>query len=95
MEGSKARLLSRLMHVPAGSVISYGDLGKELGLTARHVAYFLSRLNALESESYPWHRVVGAGGKIGQFANRDEQIARLRSEGVEVDGGKILASSLG
>jgi methylated-DNA-protein-cysteine methyltransferase-like protein len=45
----------------------------------------------------PWHRVVGAGGKIvfppGSSAFR-EQARRLRSEGIEVKGGRVARSAL-
>jgi methylated-DNA-protein-cysteine methyltransferase-like protein len=45
----------------------------------------------------PWHRVVGAGGKIvfpaGSSAFR-EQARRLRSEGVRVENGRVAREAL-
>ena len=41
-------------------------------------------------EGVPWHRVVGAGGKIRLTGeNGFEQRLRLRSEGVVIAGDKI------
>ena len=45
----------------------------------------------------PWHRVVGAGGKIvfpsGSGPYR-EQTRRLKSEGVKVENGRVTRAAL-
>ena len=46
----------------------------------------------------PWHRVVGAGGRIGVRApppaHIAEQARRLRAEGVEVTDGRVARAAL-
>jgi len=45
----------------------------------------------------PWHRVVGAGGKIAfpaRSRSHREQVSLLRSEGVEVSNGRVAPSAM-
>ncbi|MGA9369693.1 MAG: MGMT family protein, partial [Steroidobacteraceae bacterium] len=53
--------------------------------------------NAPRELNLPWHRVVGAGGRIvfpsGTREHR-EQARRLRAEGVAVTAGRIARSAL-
>jgi methylated-DNA-protein-cysteine methyltransferase-like protein len=83
--------------IPAGTVSTYGDVARAAGLPgrARQTGYALK--NTPEGLHLPWHRVVGAGGKIvfppGSSAFR-EQARRLRSEGIEVKGGRVARSAL-
>jgi methylated-DNA-protein-cysteine methyltransferase-like protein len=45
----------------------------------------------------PWHRVVGAGGRIAfpqATRQHKEQARRLRAEGVLVKNGRVEASAL-
>jgi methylated-DNA-protein-cysteine methyltransferase related protein len=80
--------------IPRGQVSSYGVVAKRAGLPgrARLVGYALK--NA--PNDLPWHRVVAAGGRIAfpktsrQFA---EQRKRLRAEGVELTGGRVVSES--
>ena len=74
-----------LSQVPAGKVVSYGQLAEMAGLgrAARWVGRTLSQLP--EGSSLPWHRVIGAGGRMSLAAGTasgDEQRARLRAEGI-------------
>ncbi|HXS79121.1 MAG TPA: MGMT family protein [Gammaproteobacteria bacterium] len=89
--------------IPRGRVSTYGDVAREAGLPgrARQAGYALK--HTPDGMHLPWHRVVGAGGKIafppGSSAYR-EQTRRLRSEGVEVEKGRVaraawLSGSLG
>jgi methylated-DNA-protein-cysteine methyltransferase-like protein len=63
---------------------------------ARQAGYALKHLPA--GLHLPWHRVVGAGGKIvfppGSKAYR-EQTRRLASEGVPVANGRVARTALG
>ena len=83
--------------IPRGSVWTYGDVAREAGLPgrARQAGYALKHMPA--GMHLPWHRVVGAGGKIvfpaGSSACR-EQTRRLKSEGVKVENGRVAASAL-
>ena len=78
--------------IPRGKVTTYGAVATRAGLPrrARLVGRTLSALPA--GSRVPWHRVVAAGGRIAFPAGspaREEQIARLRREGVEAGRGRI------
>jgi methylated-DNA-protein-cysteine methyltransferase-like protein len=83
--------------LPRGSVSTYGDVARAAGLPgrARQAGYALK--HTPDGMHLPWHRVVGAGGKIafppGSSAYR-EQARRLRSEGVDVVAGRVPRSAL-
>jgi methylated-DNA-protein-cysteine methyltransferase-like protein len=83
--------------LPPGSVSTYGDVARAAGLPgrARQAGYALKHMPA--GMHLPWHRVVGAGGKIvfppSSSAFR-EQARRLRSEGVAVANGRIARCAL-
>ena len=74
--------------IPEGSFTTYGSIGGHLKVNPRHVAYFLARLNEEEAAALPWHRVVGAEGRISRGMaehRRAEQQARLEAEGMKID----------
>lgn len=73
--------------IPRGKVASYGEIARAAGFPgrARQVVWALRNARGL-----PWHRVVGAGGKImlpGE--NGLEQRLRLENEGVAFRGGRV------
>jgi methylated-DNA-protein-cysteine methyltransferase-like protein len=80
--------------IPHGQVSSYGTVAKRAGLPgrARLVGYALK----IAPSGLPWHRVVAAGGRITfpktsrQFA---EQRKRLRAEGVQLAGGRVVSEA--
>jgi methylated-DNA-protein-cysteine methyltransferase related protein len=78
--------------IPRGQVSTYGDVARAAGLPghARQTAYALR--NAPPEMHLPWHRVLGAGGKIvflkGTRHHR-EQARRLKSDGVAVKDGRV------
>ncbi len=81
-------LLAQVRRVPRGKVATYGDIAYAAGYpgAARQVAWALHT----SSSGLPWHRIVGADGKIllpgeGGF----EQRMRLRGEGVEFLGLRV------
>ena len=81
-----------LAAVPAGRVVSYGQLAELAGLgrAARWVGRTLSQLP--EGSTLPWHRVVAAGGRLSLplgSPSGDEQRARLRSEGVQIMNNRV------
>jgi len=52
---------------------------------------------APEELNLPWHRVVGAGGRIvfpKSTRQHKEQARRLRAEGVPVRDGRVAASAM-
>lgn len=78
--------------IPRGRVSTYGDVARAAGLArgARQAGYAL-RVSPPELH-LPWHRVLGAGGRI-VFPSRSrpyrEQARRLRSEGIAVHAGRV------
>jgi len=81
-------MLEQVRRVPYGKVATYGDVAYAAGFPggARQVAWALHS----NSQGLPWHRIVGAGGKIllgseGGF----EQRMRLQAEGVRFVGLRV------
>ncbi|MCG6576465.1 MGMT family protein [Pseudomonas sp. AF32] len=88
----RTTLYLTLAQVPAGKVVTYGQLAEMAGLgrAARWVGRTLSQLP--DDTRLPWHRVVGAGGRISLPAGStsgDEQRARLRLEGISVLNNRV------
>lgn len=80
--------------VPAGSVVTYGQVALELGApaAARAVGYALHYLNAAAPTDVPWWRVINAGGGIslkGRGAAADQQRGLLEGEGVRFEEGRV------
>lgn len=91
-ESRRAALYLVLAQIPEGCVTSYGELAAMAGLgrAARWVGRVLSQLP--DDTRLPWHRVMGAGGRLSLPAGSaagDEQRARLRAEGVMVINGRV------
>jgi methylated-DNA-protein-cysteine methyltransferase related protein len=84
-----------LAQIPAGKVITYGNLAKLAGLPggARLVGRTLCSLP--DGSELPWHRVINSQGRSSMpegSAGQLEQLRRLQKEGVEVKDGKIKLS---
>jgi methylated-DNA-protein-cysteine methyltransferase related protein len=81
------RLIKR---IPRGRVTTYGALARKLRLRggARAVGYAMAACPS--GRGIPWHRVIGAGGRLlipephGSLQRR-----LLEAEGVQVDFGRI------
>ena len=78
--------------IPPGQVSTYGNVARAAGLPrgARQAGYALRV--APDGMNLPWHRVVGAGGRIAfpkGSTHFREQTRRLRAEGVKVADGKV------
>ncbi|HEY6457774.1 MAG TPA: MGMT family protein [Steroidobacteraceae bacterium] len=83
--------------IPRGRVCTYGEVARAAGLPgrARMTAYALRV--APEDLALPWHRVLGAGGRIVFPAGSKqfhEQARRLRVEGVTVTHGRVSAAAI-
>jgi methylated-DNA-protein-cysteine methyltransferase-like protein len=73
--------------IPKGKVSTYGDVARAAGFPgrARQVAWALNN-----SRGLPWHRVVGAGGKILLPGEQGlEQRMRLETERVAFRAGRV------
>jgi len=83
--------------IPRGRVSSYGAVARAAGLPGRaRQAGFALRV-APEELNLPWHRVVGAGGRIVfplSSHEHKEQARRLRAEGVSVRNGRVARDAL-
>jgi len=87
------RLVKR---IPRGRVTTYGELARVLRLPggARAVGYAMAATPS--GRGIPWHRVVGAGGRIRvpePYAAKQRKM--LESVGVALDGGVIDMKSFG
>jgi len=81
------KILRAVARIPRGKVATYGDIAYIAGYpgAARQVAWALH-----SSKGVPWHRVVGAGGKILLPGTAGmEQRFRLEAEGVRFFGLRI------
>src|ERR1700685_444309 len=78
--------------IPRGRVSTYGAVARAAGLPGRaRLTGFALRVAPGEMH-LPWHRVVGAGGRIvfpKTSASHREQAQRLRAEGVLVKHGRV------
>jgi methylated-DNA-protein-cysteine methyltransferase-like protein len=89
---SKAeRIWQVIASVPAGQVVSYGQVAQLAGLPgyARFVGTTLSKLP--QGTTLPWHRVVNASLEIAprNSGRMHEQKRRLRDEGVMFKGQRV------
>jgi methylated-DNA-protein-cysteine methyltransferase-like protein len=78
--------------IPRGQVSTYGAVARAAGLPGRaRLTGFALRM-APDARSLPWHRVVGAGGRIvfvKSSPQHREQTKRLRAEGVVLSNGRV------
>jgi methylated-DNA-protein-cysteine methyltransferase related protein len=83
--------------IPRGQVMTYGAVARAAGLPGRARQAGRALRLAPDDMHLPWHRVLGAGGRIvfpqGSRAYR-EQARRLRAEGVPVRDGRAPASAV-
>jgi methylated-DNA-protein-cysteine methyltransferase related protein len=83
--------------IPRGQVSTYGAVARAAGLPGRARQAGLALRVAPEELHLPWHRVVGAGGRIvfpKSTRHHKEQAKRLRAEGVPVRDGRVAASAM-
>lgn len=96
-EDNLQAIWNAVARIPRGQVSSYADVARAAGLPGRaRLAGKALRLMP-EDMNLPWHRVMGAGGRIvfpkGTRHFR-EQARLLRSEGVAVKDGRVDKSAL-
>jgi methylated-DNA-protein-cysteine methyltransferase related protein len=79
--------------IPRGQVSTYGAVARSAGFPGRaRQAGFALKVSPKEMK-LPWHRVVGAGGRIvfpKSSRAHKEQARRLRAEGVSIKNGRVM-----
>ena len=83
--------------IARGTVSTYGAVARAAGLPGRARLTGRALREAPKEMNIPWHRVVGAGGKIvfpRSSVHHREQARRLRAEGVAVKEGRVAREAL-
>jgi alkylated DNA nucleotide flippase Atl1 len=83
--GTADQILECVEGIPAGRVMTYGDVAEWVGIRAPRM---VGRVLAQDGGSVPWHRVVRADGSCAEHIY-PEQRQRLLAEGVLFDGDRI------
>jgi methylated-DNA-protein-cysteine methyltransferase-like protein len=86
--GMFEQVLNTVRRIPKGKVAAYGEVAAASGYpgAARQVVWALRS----GGKAVPWHRVIGARGRIRLTGEPGfEQRLRLRSEGVVISGDRI------
>ena len=88
---NEQRILEVIRHIPFGAVTSYGIVAAKAGLPRRARLVGMVLRNNTDPD-LPWHRVMGAGGKIvfpdqSEAASRQRQ--KLTAEGVQFIGTRV------
>jgi alkylated DNA nucleotide flippase Atl1 len=79
------RILACVELIPAGRVMSYGDVAEFVGTRA---ARNVGRVLAADGGTVPWHRVLRADGSCAEHI-RAEQLGLLAAEGVPIRAGRV------
>jgi len=91
-EGFFERVYAVVRRIPRGRVATYGQIAALVGVTrgARAVGWALGGIGSRKAK-LPWHRVVGARGRISLDGRASGlvQRKRLRAEGVRFVGGRV------
>ena len=84
------RVLHVLRRIPAGRVVTYGDVARLAGRpgAARAVGQIMRRA---DEPGLPYHRVIAAGGRLGGFGRLPQMKADLlTAEGHTVRRGRVV-----
>ena len=82
------RVRALIASIPAGRVVTYGDIASAAGLSSPRIVAWIMRT---DSHDLPWHRVITASGRPAPHLAQ-EQLARLRAEGVLARDGRVPLS---
>lgn len=89
--GAIQLILDIVCTIPQGYVSTYGAIARAAGLPGRARLTGYALKHAPKALNIPWHRVLGAGGRIvfpKYSSHYREQARRLRAEGVKVSAGR-------
>ncbi len=79
------RILGCVEAIPAGRVMTYGDVAEYVGTRS---ARTVGRVLAADGGTVPWHRVLHADGTLAPHLF-SEQRQRLLEEGVRFHGDRV------
>lgn len=83
--GFAQRILACVESIPAGRVMTYGDVAEFAGTRSARV---VGRVLAADGGTVPWHRVLRADGSLPEHLYT-EQRQRLLAEGVRFVGDRV------
>jgi len=95
--GALEPIWSIVCAIPRGRASTYGAIARAAGLPGRARLVGFALRVAPDELNLPWHRVVGAQGRIAfprGSAHFREQVRRLRADGVRVENGRVAALAL-
>ena len=89
MTAFERKVLTILSRVPAGRVITYGDIAKLAGKprAARAVGNIM---RTADRPGLPYHRVIAAGGALGGYTNLALKRSLLAAEGLTVTPRRVV-----
>jgi methylated-DNA-protein-cysteine methyltransferase-like protein len=79
------QILAVVESIPAGRVMTYGDVAEFVGSRAPRL---VGRVLAMDGGTVPWHRVLRADGSLAPQLF-SEQRQRLLAEGVRFRGDRV------
>jgi methylated-DNA-protein-cysteine methyltransferase-like protein len=84
-EALARRILTCVESIPAGRVMTYGDVAEYVGANSARI---VGRVLAQDDGSVPWHRVMRSNGTLADHLYT-EQRQRLLEEGVRFIGHRV------
>lgn len=91
-QNSFERIYEVVKQIPAGKVMTYGEVAKKANVATPRVVGFALHVNR-DPQHIPCHRVVFADGKLSPgylFGGEGEQRSKLEKEGVKfLTNGKV------
>ena len=84
-DGYAHRILECVESIPAGRVMTYGDVAEYVGVRSARI---VGRVLAQDDGTVPWHRVLRADGSLAEHLC-SEQRQRLLAEGVGFRGDRV------
>jgi len=91
-EDRNERILAVIRSLREGEVVTYGDIAEDAGFAK--MSRLVGRLLATVDDDLPWWRVVNSVGRLVPGHER-EQIALLKREGVQCEGGRVRQAKVG
>ena len=73
----------RVREIPAGQVMSYGQVGDSVGCSAREAGWAMNQI--ADADEAPWQRVVGSDGAL-RIAKRSAAWAQRQRNLLEAEG---------